>query len=189
MFQKKILLASNSPRRRDMLCELGLPFEVVTLPDIDESYPVELTGEAIPIFIAQQKAAAYSNHLTDDTILLTADTIVLLNGVVFGKPTDDKDAFQMLRALAGNTHQVITAVCLSDCSHTHTFATTTHVTFATLSDEEIHYYITNYRPFDKAGSYGIQEWIGLVAVERIEGSFHNVVGLPIQQLYRELLRF
>ncbi|MGL4412457.1 MAG: Maf-like protein [Bacteroidales bacterium] len=189
MITKKILLASNSPRRREMLTELGINFEVVTLPDIDESYPDELVGEQIPSYIAQQKALAYRDQLSDDSILITADTVVILDNVVFGKPTDRDDAHRMLRELSGNTHQVITSVTLCNTIKSHTFASTTEVTFAEISDSEIDYYINNYKPFDKAGAYGIQEWIGLVAVKGIKGSFHNVVGLPIQRLYEELKKF
>ncbi|MGL4992854.1 MAG: Maf-like protein [Bacteroidales bacterium] len=189
MINKKILLASNSPRRREMLCDLGINFEVVTLPDIDESYPEYLVGEDIPSYISQQKALAYKDKLSEEAILITADTVVLLDNIVFGKPIDREDAHRMLRALSGKTHQVITAVTLCDASKTNTFASTTEVTFAEISDSEINYYIENFKPFDKAGAYGIQEWIGLVAVKGITGSFHNVVGLPIQRLYEELKKF
>ncbi len=185
----KIILASNSPRRRELMDGLGIPYEVLTLPDIDESYPAHLSGEEIPEHIARNKAAAYASHLTPETLLITADTIVWLDGKVYGKPSDASDAATMLRALSGKTHQVITGVCISTSDHTVCFSTTSEVTFAHLTDDEINYYVANFKPFDKAGSYGIQEWIGYIGVENITGSYFNIVGLPIQRVYTELKKF
>jgi septum formation protein len=181
-----VLLASNSPRRRELLAGLDINYDVTALPDIDESYPPTLTGEEIPLYIARHKAAAYGDCMEADTLLITADTIVWADGCVFGKPTDEADARAMLRALSGRTHQVITGVCIRTAEREVAFACTTDVRFAPLTDEEIDYYIARYRPYDKAGSYGIQEWIGYVGVEHINGSYFNVMGLPIQRLYREL---
>ena len=181
-----IILASNSPRRRELLSGLGLDYEVRTLPGIDESYPETLQGEEIPVYISSQKASAYLGELKENELLITADTIVWLDGRVLGKPSDEEDACQMLRALSGKTHQVITGVPLATTTFQKSFASVSQVTFATLSDEEIKYYISHYHPMDKAGSYGVQEWIGFIGVERIEGSYFNVMGLPVQRLYREL---
>lgn len=182
----KIILASNSPRRRELLQGLGLDFEVRTMRGIDESYPPELTGEDIPKFIASRKAEAYLPTLADDELLITADTIVYCDGEVLGKPADDADAARMLRQLSGKTHQVITGVSVSTRQTHRVFATTSLVEFASLTDEEIDYYVTHFHPNDKAGAYGIQEWIGYIGVVRLEGSFYNVMGLPVQRLYREL---
>lgn len=182
-----IILASNSPRRRELLSGLGLDYEVRTLPGIDESYPETLQDEEIPVYISSQKASAYLGELKENELLITADTIVWLDGRVLGKPSDEEDARQMLRALSGKTHQVITGVTLATTTFQKSFASVSQVTFATLSDEEIKYYISHYHPMDKAGSYGVQEWIGFIGVERIEGSYFNVMGLPVQRLYRELI--
>lgn len=181
-----IILASNSPRRRELLSGLGLDYEVRTLPGIDESYPDTLSGEEIPVYISSQKASAYLDALKENELLITADTIVWLDGRVLGKPSDEEEACQMLRALSGKTHQVITGVTLATTSFQKSFASVSQVTFASLTEEEIKYYVTHYHPMDKAGSYGVQEWIGFIGVERIEGSYFNVMGLPVQRLYREL---
>ena len=181
-----IILASNSPRRRELLSGLGLDYEVRTLPGIDESYPDTLSGEEIPVYISSTKASAYLDALKENELLITADTIVWLDGRVLGKPSDEEDARQMLRDLSGKTHQVITGVTLATTSFQKSFASVSQVTFATLTEEEINYYVTHYHPMDKAGSYGVQEWIGFIGVERIEGSYFNVMGLPVQRLYREL---
>ena len=184
--QYKILLASNSPRRRELLGGLGVDYEVVSLPEIDESYPPTLTGEEIPRYISQQKANAYRAMMTSETMLITADTIVWMDGKVYGKPVDADDARRMLRDLSGHTHTVITGVTITTSEHSKSFAVSTQVTFASLSDDEIDYYISNYKPFDKAGAYGIQEWIGYIGVTALDGSYFNVMGLPIQRLYSEL---
>jgi septum formation protein len=184
--QFRIILASNSPRRKELLSGLGIQYEVKTLPDIDESYPEGLDGMEIPAFIARSKADAYRAVMQPDELIITADTIVWLDGNVMGKPKDAEEAREMLRALSGQTHQVITGVCLTTAVCQKVFATQTDVTFATLSEEEIAYYVERYSPMDKAGSYGIQEWIGFIGVESISGSYFNVMGLPIQRLYTEL---
>ena len=182
-----IILASNSPRRRELLAGLDVAYEVRVLKDIDETYPDNLPVADIPTYISREKAAAYT--IADNELLLTADTVVVLGNEVLGKPADDADAKRMLRELSGKTHQVITGVCLTTTKKQHSFSVTTDVTFKELTDDEIDYYVTNYHPLDKAGAYGIQEWIGYVGVTRIEGSYFNVMGLPIQRLYKELKRF
>lgn len=182
----EIILASNSPRRKDLLSRLGIEFKVFTLLGIDESYPEELSPQEIALHIASKKADAYKHLANDNKLIITADTIVIVDNKVLGKPRDAEDAAQMLRSLSGREHTVVTAIAVSTQDQILTEAVTTKVTFASLSEEEIDFYITNYLPFDKAGGYGIQEWIGLVAVERIEGSFFNVIGLPVQRLYKML---
>ena len=182
----KVVLASNSPRRKELLTGLGIDYEVKTLPDIDESFPGGLSEVETATYIARAKADVYRNIMQPDELIITADTIVWLDGEVMGKPVDDEDARRMLRALSGKTHQVITGVCLTTIDSQKAFATVTDVTFCHLSEEEIDYYVERYSPMDKAGSYGIQEWIGFVGVESISGSYFNVMGLPIQRLYTEL---
>ena len=182
----KVVLASNSPRRKELLSGLGIDYEVKTLPDIDESFPEGLSEVETATYIARAKADVYRNIMQPDELIITADTIVWLDGEVMGKPVDEEDARRMLRALSGKTHQVITGVCLMTIDSQKAFATVTDVTFCHLSEEEIDYYVERYRPMDKAGSYGIQEWIGFVGVESISGSYFNVMGLPIQRLYTEL---
>ena len=182
----KVVLASNSPRRKELLSGLGIDYEVKTLPDIDESFPEGLSEVETATYIARAKADVYRTIMQPDELIITADTIVWLDGEVMGKPVDGEDARRMLRALSGKTHQVITGVCLTAINGQKAFATVTDVTFCGLSEEEIDYYVECYRPMDKAGSYGIQEWIGFVGVESISGSYFNVMGLPIQRLYTEL---
>lgn len=184
-----ILLASNSPRRRELLGGLGIEYKVTALPDVDESYPESLQGEEIPKYIAKAKAEAYRPEMTKKTLLITADTIVWLNGKVYGKPKNKDDAKAMLRALSGNTHTVITGVCITTQEKQISFAVSTNVSFAVLNEEEINFYVENYNPLDKAGAYGIQEWIGYVGVNNITGSYFNVMGLPIHRLYQELKHF
>lgn len=181
-----IILASNSPRRRELLSGLGLDFEVRVLPGIDESHPAELQGGDIPLYISKKKADAYLASLQPDELLITADTIVWLDGEVLEKPKDEADACRMLHELSGKTHQVFTGVCLTITEKQVSFSCRSDVTFCQLTDEEINHYVQCYRPLDKAGAYGVQEWIGYVGVERIEGSFFNVVGLPVQRLYQAL---
>lgn len=183
----KIILASNSPRRKELLSGIDVDYEVKTLPDIDESYPGNLPKEQIAEFLAQKKASAYAGMLSQNTLLITADTVVILNDEVLGKPADKADAKVMLKKLSGKTHRVITGVCMTTKAKQIQFSDTAKVTFGELSDEEIEYYVEKYRPMDKAGAYGVQEWIGYVAVERIEGSYFNVMGLPIYKVYRELV--
>lgn len=182
----KLILASNSPRRRELLAGLGLDFEVRVLPGIDESYPAELREGDIPLYISRAKANAYLSSLTADELLITADTIVWLDGEVLEKPKDDADACRMLRELSGQTHQVFTGVCLTTKEKQVAFSCRTDVTFAPLDEKEIQHYVNTCRPLDKAGAYGVQEWIGYIGVERVEGSYFNVVGLPVQRLYQAL---
>lgn len=182
----KIILASNSPRRRELLSGLGVDYKVKIVLGIDETYPESLNGEEIPVYIAQEKANAYRASLQPDELVITADTIVYVDGMVLGKPVDEADACRMLRMLSGRTHQVITGVCLTTVDFQKSFASVTEVTFDTLSDEEIGYYVEKYHPMDKAGSYGVQEWIGFVGVTGLKGSYYNVMGLPVQRLYKEL---
>ena len=185
----KLILASASPRRKELLKGLDVDYEVRLIDNIDESYPPHLQKEDIPLAIAQNKAAAYLPTLAADELLLTADTIVWLDGDVIEKPKDKADAISMLGRLSGRRHQVITGVCLCTKEKQRTFSVVTDVVFAKLTAEEIAYYVDKYKPYDKAGSYGIQEWIGYVGVESIEGSYFNVMGLPIQRLYQELKQF
>ena len=182
----KVILASGSPRRRELLSGLGIDYTIKVLPDVNEAYPETLKGEDIPLYIAREKAEAYLKGIESDELMITADTIVWLDNEVLGKPTDEQQAKVMLRMLSGKTHHVITGVCLTTSEFQKSFTTTTEVTFAKLSEEEIDYYVEKYRPLDKAGAYGIQEWIGFVGVEAINGSYFNVMGLPIQRLYKEL---
>ena len=186
---KKVLLASASPRRRMLMEGLDIPLEIVTGIDADESWPPEMEPGEIPVYLARRKADAAQHLLQDHIILLTADTIVLLDGEMIGKPADEAAARRMLRRLAGRGHRVITGVCLRSRQKEKCFEARSEVFFGELTGEEIDYYVRTYRPFDKAGSYGIQEWIGYVSVERIEGSFYNVMGLPVHQVYRYLKEF
>ncbi len=182
----KILLASQSPRRRELLAGLDIPFSVVSVHS-DESYPPALQGGDIPLFIAREKAQAYTHTLAPDEVLITADTIVWSNGQVLGKPHDEQDAKRMLRLLSGKTHQVYTGVCFRTAQGiVQSFVDCTDVTFRLLTDEEIDTYVSRYQPLDKAGAYGIQEWIGYIAVSRLEGSYFNVMGFPVDKVYAAL---
>lgn len=183
---KKIILASKSPRRRELLAGLDLDFEVKVIPGIAENYPDSLPSERIPQYIAAEKAEAYKGSIAPDEVVITADTVVILNDEIMGKPKDDAQAREMLHKLSGKTHQVTTGVCLTTVSSQKQFHVTSHVTFKLLSDNEIDYYVSHYHPLDKAGAYGIQEWIGYVGVTRLEGSFFNVMGLPVQRIWEEL---
>lgn len=182
----KIVLASNSPRRKELLSGLNLEYTVRVLPDIDESYPDTLKGEEIPMYISREKAEAYRNSMAEDELIITADTVVCINEKVLGKPWTLEEAKEMLRELSGKTHQVITGVCLMTRDLQRTFSATTQVTFDVLTEDEIEFYVEKFRPLDKAGAYGVQEWIGFVGVSRLEGSYFNVMGLPVQRLYQEL---
>jgi septum formation protein len=184
----EIILASRSPRRQQLLQELGLKFEVVTR-EYSETYPEGLGGEEIARYVAHEKAASFKNEISYNEIVIAADTIVWCNNRVLGKPVNRNDATRILKEISGNTHEVITGVSLLSQSKQFTFSDSTKVTFDSLSDEEIYYYIEKYRPYDKAGAYGIQEWIGIVACSHIDGSYFNVVGLPVQKLYKELQSF
>jgi len=185
----QIILASQSPRRRELLAGLDIDFTVKVLPGLNETYPEPLMGANIPVFLAKQKAEAYLSVMKENTLLITADTIVWCNNKMYGKPVDRADAKAMLRVLSDNMHTVFTGVCLQSVQKQVVFSVATDVLFAKLSDEEIDYYIDKYHPMDKAGSYGVQEWIGYVAVKQINGSFYNVMGLPVQRLYAELKRW
>ena len=185
----RIILGSNSPRWRELLAGLDLSFDVHVIPGLEENYPDSLQPQEIPVFLSKQKAEAYLPTLEDQVLLITADTIVWNETEVIGKPKDREDAIRMLRSLSGHEHQVVTGVCLTTTKKQETFSVVSSVRFASLTDEEIIYYVDKYKPFDKAGAYGIQEWIGYVGVESISGSFYNVMGLPVQRLYQELKRF
>lgn len=188
----EIILGSQSPRRRELMAGLDLPFTAINI-DADETYPSELQAGDIPYYISRAKARAYEAQLLPNQLLITADTIVWLDGHMLGKPHDADDAFAMLRALSGKTHQVYTAVTFASIDvltsrhlDISTVVDKTDVTFADLSDEEIHHYIQKYRPFDKAGAYGVQEWIGYIACTQMKGSYFNVMGFPIHLVYQEL---
>ena len=206
----KIILASNSPRRKELLAGLDIPFEVKVIKGIDESYPETLDAYEVAEYISCKKAEAYRGHLDGkaleeqgedaaQTLILTADTVVIAptadeqndqegKGVILGKPKDEEDAVRMLRMLSGKTHHVVTGVCLTTRSQQRHFSVTTEVTFKQLSDAEIRYYISHYKPFDKAGAYGIQEWIGYIGCTGLKGSYFNVMGLPVQRIYEEIAR-
>lgn len=185
----EIVLASNSPRRKELLQRMGVNFKVRTLFGIDESYPDSLRGEDIVCYISRNKAKAYQSSMAPNELLITADTIVYVDGEVMGKPKNAEQAKEMLHKLSGKTHQVITGVTIVTAKRTENFEVTSQVKFTSITDEEINFYVNNYLPFDKAGAYGIQEWIGIVAVEEIKGSYFNVVGLPVQRLYQKLKTF
>lgn len=181
----KIILASASPRRKELLAGLDLDFEVKVVKGVSESYPKTLRAEEVPQYISREKAAAY--QVADDELLLTADTVVIVDNTILGKPHDADDARRMLLLISGRTHQVVTGVTLTTAKAQKTFGVSTDVTFRQLTDDEIDYYIAHYRPFDKAGAYGIQEWIGYVGVTSIHGSYYNVMGLPVQRIYQEIM--
>ena len=185
----RLILASNSPRRKELLAGLDLQFEVRVLQDIDESYPADLPTHKIAEFISKKKADAYVETMADDELVITADTVVILGDEVMGKPHDETDAKRMLGELSGRTHQVATGVTLSTRQRQMSFSVVTNVTFKELSADEIDYYVRTYQPMDKAGAYGIQEWIGYIGVTALEGSYFNVMGLPVQRIYEALKRF
>ena len=189
MVNYKIILASNSPRRKELLAGLDVDFEVRVLKGVDESYPATLPTAEIAEYIALKKAAAYREAMAADELIITADTIVVLNDEVLGKPKDAADACRMLHELSGKTHQVVTGVVLTTKGQQEHFSVVSNVTFKELTDDEIDYYVETYKPMDKAGAYGIQEWIGYVGVTRLEGSYFNVMGLPVQRIYEALRRF
>lgn len=183
-----ILLASKSPRRQQLLEGAGIKFTVLKDLEMDEVYPSVLKREEIPMYLAEAKAALYASRIKQNTLLITADTIVYLNDEVIGKPYNAEDAISMLTRLSGQMHEVFTGVCLKTAARESVFYAGTKVFFRKFDDDEIRYYVNTYKPFDKAGSYGVQEWIGYVGVEHIEGSFYNVMGLPVQKLYHELIK-
>ncbi len=185
----RLLLASQSPRRRELIAGSGIPFTLTEKYACEEHYPATLAAEEVPAYLSRLKSEAYPTPLAENDILLTADTVVILDGEVLGKPKDREDALRMVARLAGNRHTVVTGVTLRTSERIETFSAESDVWFRPLSAEEIAYYVDTYHPFDKAGSYGIQEWIGYVGIERIDGSFYNVMGLPIQRLYVELEKF
>ena len=182
-----VVLGSNSPRRRELLNDMGVTFRVESIKGIDETYPASLPVEEIPVYLARLKA---ENHpLKDNELLITADTIVVLDDAVLGKPVGEQDAHNMLRALSGRSHRVISGVCVMTSERCESFADTSIVRFADLADDEIDYYIEHYCPLDKAGAYGIQEWIGNIGIAGINGDFYNVMGLPTRKLYQVLKTF
>ena len=182
------ILASKSPRRQQLLHSLGIEFEVRT-NDVNEHFPFQMHKYDIPVFLAEIKSHPFLGKLKKNDLLITADTIVWLDGEVLGKPADEKEAVAMLERLSGRDHEVISGVCLTSIKKKKTFHSVTKVQFKILTRKEINYYIREFRPFDKAGAYGIQEWIGTIGIEYIEGSFYNVMGLPVQKLYEEILKF
>ncbi|EKX88733.1 Maf family nucleotide pyrophosphatase [Alloprevotella sp. oral taxon 473] len=185
----QVLLASNSPRRQELLSQIGLPFRTYVIPGIDESYPTELSDDEVAAFITQKKASAYLPSLSDDQMLVVADTVVRINGKVLGKPKSRAEAVEMLLLLSGKEHVVTTAFGVYTKDKSVVESVHTEVQFTTLSSEMIDFYVDCYKPYDKAGSYGIQEWIGAVGISGIKGSYVNVMGLPVQRLYEVLLNF
>lgn len=183
----KIILSSNSPRRKELLAGLGVDFEVRVLKGVDERYPDDIPLNEVPLYIAIEKASAYT--VAKDELVVTADTVVIVDNEILGKPKDRAEAYGMLRKISGKTHQVVTGVCLTTIDDQRSFMVTTDVEFKELSDNEIYYYIDKYRPFDKAGAYGIQEWIGYVGVLSLKGSYYNVMGLPVQRIYEEFTSY
>ncbi|MBE6245503.1 MAG: septum formation protein Maf [Bacteroidales bacterium] len=186
---RRLILASGSPRRRELLGELGLEFTLGQIKDYDETYPASLKYDEIPAYIAEQKSVHYKGELEPGDILITSDTIVAIDGDILGKPKDKAEAIKMLRELSGRTHHVVTGLCIRSTRKTVTISDTCEVTFDILSDEDIEYYVDYFKPFDKAGAYGIQEWIGLSNIKSITGSVYTVIGLPVQKLYKALLTF
>ena len=185
----EIILASKSPRRQDLMKKLDVNFKIKVLENIPENYPINIKVDDIAVYLAKQKAEYYKKILLERQLLITADTLVILNDEPLGKPESEGQAIQMLHSLSGKTHHVITGVCLTSTEKQTSFSTSTQVTFKKLSEEEINYYVSKYKPFDKAGAYGIQEWIGCVGITSINGSFYNVMGLPVQRIYEELIHF
>lgn len=184
-----LLLASKSPRRRELLKMLDFNFRIVDIRDVEEKYPEELESKKVPEYLSRLKANAYVSELREDDILITADTVVILGKEIIGKPRNLNEAKKMLHKLSGRVHHVVTGVTISSVFKTVTFSVVTEVEFDALSEEDINYYVDKYKPLDKAGAYGIQEWIGVVGVAGIKGSFYNVMGLPVHRLYKELLLF
>lgn len=186
---KKVILASNSPRRHELLAGLDIEFEVDTRNNFEESFSPDTPHSEVPALMSEGKSRGFHRPLEENEILITSDTMVLLDGIIMGKPHSREDAENMLRTLSGRTHEVITAVTIRDCSRSETVTDSTLVHFRQLTEEEIKYYLDKYRPYDKAGAYGVQEWIGYVAITGIEGSFYNVMGFPVHKVYEELIKF
>ena len=184
-----ILLASHSPRRRELLEMLNLQFSIADGIEVDETYPEFLAPEEVPSYLSRKKGEAYASRMKSGQLIITADTIVILDGEILGKPESPEHAKSMLRKLSGRTHKVVTGVTLTTTDKTETFSVSTAVEFAPLSDKVIDYYVDTFKPLDKAGAYGIQEWIGAVGIRGIHGSYYNVMGLPVHRLYNELLKF
>lgn len=182
----RLVLASASPRRRELLCQIGAQVRIASTKEVDESYPENIAPEEVASYISAKKAHAYADSIESGETLITADTVVICEGCVLGKPHNELEAVEMLRQLSGRTHSVVTGVTIMNSERCRTFGVTTEVDFATLSDSEIRYYVEKYRPLDKAGAYGIQEWIGYIGITGIRGDYYNVMGLPLQQLYAEL---
>ena len=187
--QIELILASGSPRRRELMAGLGLPFRIADAYSVEERYPADTEPHEVPRYLSQLKSKAYPGTLAEHEILVTADTVVIHSGQVIGKPRDRADALRILGILSGSTHEVVTGLTLRSAQAATTLSETARVTFGSLSPEQIACYVDNYRPYDKAGAYGIQEWIGYVGIERIEGSFYNVMGLPTRLLYTGLIDF
>ncbi len=183
-----IILGSKSPRRHFLLSEIGLTYKVIT-PEVDESYPKDLKAEKIPLYLAQKKAEALADHLAERVIIITADTIVWINNSCINKPGDNAEAYEMLQLLSGNRHEVYTGVCIKSLQKEKCFYVKSCVYFKKLHDDEIKYYLEHYKPLDKAGAYGIQEWIGYIGIQKVEGSFYNVMGLPVTRVYEHLEKF
>lgn len=186
---KKVILASGSPRRRELLAGLGIDFEVDTGNDFEERFDPSIPHDEVPVLMSEGKSRGFHRYLKKDEILITSDTMVLLDGLILGKPHSREEAVAMLKALSGRTHEVITAVTLRDFEHFKTVTDSTIVHFRELTDAEIDYYLDTYKPYDKAGAYGVQEWIGYAAITGIEGSFYNVMGFPVHKVYDELIKF
>ncbi len=186
--KRPLILASKSPRRQQLLQQAGIPYRLETL-DVPEDFPEDMAVGDVAAFLAQKKARAAASFIRDQEIVLAADSIVILGETIFGKPKDYDDAVHILKSLSGNIHRVITGVCLLSRERERTFSGMSKVHFATLSREEIDFYLKHYQPYDKAGAYAIQEWIGLAKIQRIEGTYSNIMGLPMEQVYRELMRF
>lgn len=184
---RRLILASGSPRRRELLGELGLEFSVGAVKDYDETYPDSLSYSEIPAYIAEQKASHYDGELEENDILITSDTIVAIDGYILGKPHTRDEAIEMLKKLSGNTHYVVTSACIRTIHKTVTVSDTCKVTFNELSDDDIEFYVDEFKPYDKAGGYAIQEWIGLSSIPCISGSVYTVIGLPVQKLYKALM--
>ena len=186
---KKVILASNSPRRRELLSGLNIDFTVDTRNNFEEKFPEDMPHGEVPAAMSLGKSMGFWRELEEDEILITSDTMVLLDSLIMGKPHSREEAFRMLRSLSGRTHEVITAVTVRDRNHCETVSDTTLVTFRDLTDDEIEYYIDTCKPYDKAGAYGVQEWLGYAACTGIEGSFYNVMGFPVHKVYDELIKF
>lgn len=184
-----IILASNSPRRKELLRGLDIAFDVRVQPDIAEDYPADTAPADVATYISREKANAYKDTIAENELIITADTVVIVGNEILGKPHDDAEAKEMLHKISGRKHQVATGVCLTTTEKQRCFSVSTDVTFRNLKEEEIDYYIETYSPLDKAGAYGIQEWIGYIGVTALEGSYFNVMGLPVQRIWEELNRF